>query len=372
MIYLLFRFDPNYRHMQNRLAKIFVIITIAIISIPFVFTILKIKVTPVNKQEKEISLNFKRNFPLKSDLFKIYSLGKTTVFDAEPIPYSVVDVKNGWKFLGNKFSNALAESKGLLVFNKSEILQIKQNILERKKWLEQRNIKFYIAVAPSKHTIYGDMIPIRKSAKKTKFEQIDSLCKSIGVKFIDLGADFPRKDSLRLYDKTDSHWNHFGGFFAYKTTMNVISNDYKNVNFNRYTLDDMNIEVYRRPLADLNRMLFQVQNEEFIDVQPKKPYTFVAQEKKLTPPSDYRFGYAFYEERYKSEVNDLKILALRDSFFGAFSNLIADNFGTSVFVWRHTFNKELIESEKPDIVLYEVVERNIDIFLSRNFVHAHN
>jgi len=358
--------------MQNLFVKIFITSCIGIIVIPFVCTVLKIKVTPINKEEKEISLNFKRNFPLKADLFKLYSRGRSEVFNAEPLPYRVVDIKNGWKFLGNKYSNALSESKGLLVFDQNEIRQIKQNILERKKWLNKRNIKLYISAAPSKHTIYGDMIPIRKSAKKTKLEQVDSLCKSIGVQFIDLGDDFPKKDTLRLYDKTDSHWNNFGGFFAYKTTIKRISNDFKDVNFKFHTLEDMNIKIYRRPSADLNRILFQVQDEEFIDIQPKKPYTFVPQKETLTPPSDYRFGDAFYEERYKSDVNDLKILALRDSFFAAYSNIIADSFGDSVFVWRHTFNKELIESEKPDIVLYQVVERDIDIFLDRNFTHADN
>ncbi len=356
--------------MQKKIVKIFIIVFLTTISIPFVFVILQIKVTPVNKQEKKISLNFKRNFPLRSDLFKVYSQGKNNVFGSEPIPNGVVEGKNGWKFLGNKFSNALSESKGLVVFNQKQLSKISKNLLEKKEWLDKQNIKFYFSIAPNKHSIYGNMIPIKKSNRKTKFEQLDSICKSLDIKFIDLGSNFPKNDSLRLYHKTDSHWNHYGAFYAYNSTLEAIMPDFKNVDFNYRTMKDMDIEKFWAHIGDLNRALFLEQNEEFINVKPKKPFSFTTQEKILTVPSNYHFGSHFYEERYKSNANDLKILMLRDSFFGAYFESIADSFGESVFIWRHNFNKELIESEKPDILCYELVERNIDILLTENFNHS--
>lgn len=358
--------------MQNRTAKVFIIVFFVLISIPLVFVILRIKIDPINKMEKKIGLNFKRNFPLRADLFKIYSFVKTTCFQSDPIPNSVIDAKNGWKFLGNKYSNALSESKGHIVFSKKEISKLKENILSKKKWLEKKNINFYISVPPNKHSIYGDMIPIRKSNRKTKSEQLDSICKSIGVKYIDLGAKFPENDSLWLYHKTDSHWNHLAGFYAFKSTIETISNDFKNVKFNFHTLNDMDIVFFKSEICDLNRSLFLEQNEQFINVKNKKPFDFLLQEKRLVPPSDFYFADQYYEERYKSDINKLKILVLRDSFFGAYSELIADNFGESLFIWWHNFNKELIDLEKPNIVCYEIVERNLDILLDENFIHSPN
>ena len=358
--------------MKNGIVKIFIIVFFILISIPLVFVLLKIKVEPQNDNEKKISLNFKRNFPLRADLFKIYSIGKKELFNAEPIPHAVIEVNNGWKFLGNKFSNALSESKGLVVFNKSELSTLKKNLLAKNRWLENKNIKFYISIAPNKHTIYGDLIPITKRNRKTKLEQLDSICKDIGISFINLGDHFPKNDSLRLYHKTDSHWNHLGGFYAYKSTIEKISKDFKDKKFNFHTINDMDIEIYSAPIGDLNRALFLEKKEEFIDVKLKKPFNFTVKQKILTPPSDYHFGSQFYEERYKSNINDLKILVLRDSFFGAYFQLIADNFGESLFVWRHNFNKKLISTEKPNIVCYELVERNIDILLKPNFNHSPN
>jgi len=98
----------------------------------------------------------------------------------------------------------------------------------------------------------------------------------------------------------------------------------------------------------------------------------VFQIKILPVPDQYFFASKQYEERYASENNKLKILVFRDSFFGAYSKFIADSFGESVFIWRHNFNKNLIEKEKPNIVFYEIIERNIDILLSMNFNHSPN
>lgn len=357
--------------MKNKLHKIFITVSIVMISIPLVLVLLKIKIEPMNPGEKKISLNFKRNFPLKADLFELYCYVKADIFNVNPIPNSAIDIHNGWKFLGNKFSNALSESKGILNYNDNELNTIKSHILEKKKWLEDRNIKFYISIAPNKHTIYGDMIPIAKSNKETKFEQIKALCKTIDVPLINLGEYFP-KDSIRLYHKTDSHWNHLGGFYAAKAIMKNISTDFNTTKFNMNPLNDYEIERFNSPIGDLNGMLFIEKSEEFINVKPKFEYSWTKQPNQLPIPSPYHFSSSNYEHRYTSDVNDLKIIIMRDSFFGALKEIVANDFGETLCIWRHNFDKILIEKEKPDIVLYEIVERNIDVLLKDDFDHAPN
>lgn len=360
--------------MRKKITILYVILFLGIVCIPLILFALQIKVEPQNKGEKKISLNFKRNFPLRDDLFKVYAQLKTNVIDTETLPNSVVTCENDWKFLGNKFSNALSESKGILVFNKAELERIKNNLLEKKKWYKKEGINLYITIAPNKHSIYGDLIPIQKRNRKTKVEQIDSICQSLGIKFLNLKADFPKDSKTRLYHKTDSHWNHLGGFYAYKSTLDLISKDFKNTSFRKYTIDDIKLNTYWAEIGDLNGMLFIKKNEEFIDIDlsDNQAFTFTQGEKKLKAPFNYRFSDKYYEERYHSDVNDLKIIVFRDSFFGAYYKFIAENFGNSLFIWWHNFNPKLIKNEKPDIVCYEIVERNIDLFLTPDFKHSHN
>lgn len=67
-----------------------------------------------------------------------------------------------------------------------------------------------------------------------------------------------------------------------------------------------------------------------------------------------------YEKRYKSSVNNLKALIFRDSFSDAMIKFLKHSFGETVFIWHYTLDKELIEKEKPDIVIQIIVERNIE------------
>lgn len=46
-----------------------------------------------------------------------------------------------------------------------------------------------------------------------------------------------------------------------------------------------------------------------------------------------------------------------DSFCTAAWPLLAERFSRSVFLWEHRFQPHRVEQEKPDMVLYEAVER---------------
>lgn len=349
--------------MKHLGTKIFIIVYIVIISTPLVLVNLRIKVDPVTPNEKKISMNFRRNFPLKSDLFKIYSTIKTEGFNSNPLQEKAIDIKNGWKFLGNGFSNVLSESKGLVVFTKKELRTLKKNLSERKAWLDNLGIKFYLAIAPNKHSIYGDMIPIKKHERRTKMEQLDSLCQQIGVNFINLGAKFPKQPEVRLYHKTDTHWNDYAGFFAYQSTLEAIENDFKDRSFKTFSLNDMNIEIINEPIGDLNEMLQLEKSEDFVHLNFKD----TPQSKPLAKTLDIPFGYhkdpKSYETRFESHTNDLKLLVFNDSFFGYYSKYLAENFGSSVFIWNYVFDKDLILAEKPDILYHEIVERDVDFLL---------
>lgn len=343
--------------------KIFVVIYILIISTPLILLALGIKVDPITPNEKKISLNFKRNFPLKSDLFNVYAKIKTDIFDTNPLHKKAIDIKNGWKFLGNDFSNVLSESKGMVVFDDEELERIKENLLNRKKWLNEQNIKFYLAVGPNKHTIYGDMIPIKKDDRPTKMQQLDSLCKAININYIDLGDQFPKENAPRLYHKTDSHWNDIAGYYAFSSSMKIITKDFKDETFNIFSIDDFDIKTVNEPIGDLNEMLQLPKNEEWIHLFPKSPLKAVMQEKTLQIPFGYHKDPHMYETRYTADINDLKLMVMNDSFFGYYGKYLAENFGNSLFIWNYIFDKELIASEKPDILYQEIVERDIDLLM---------
>ncbi|WP_108809337.1 alginate O-acetyltransferase AlgX-related protein [Aquimarina spinulae] len=353
--------------MKRKITISFIIICVAIISTPFILVNLRIKVDPLKENEKKISLNFKRNFPLKSDLLKIYTNFKTNILNVNPIPNKVIETENEWKFLGNNFSNALSESKGLVVFTKKELASLKKFLILKKEWLKERNIAFYIAIAPNKHTIHSDMIKIKKYERNTKLQQLDSLCKIIDVNFINLGANFPKGNDTILYHKTDTHWNGYAGFYAYQSSMNFITRDFKKTIFGQYKLDNMEAYVEDNKIGDLNNMLMNNKTEDFIHLKFKTPEKAIEQTDQLTVPIGYHNADRLYEKRFQnaSSNNNLKILVFHDSFFPYYEKYFSETFNHSVFIWNHKFDKDVIEIEKPNILYHEIVERDIDVLLNR-------
>jgi len=356
--------------MKNRVQKTFILFFCLIIATPLIFFALKIKVEPTNIGDKKISLNFKRDFPLKSDLFKLYSDIKENIFNAPAIPSLVINPGNGWLFLGNSFenANAMSESKGILVFSQKELNILKANLLKKKKWLDKNGIRCYIAIAPNKHSVYGNMIPIKKYNRKTKLEQVDSICKALNIDFINLGNRYPKKTKRPLYYKTDTHWNELGAFYAFQATYDVLNKDYPNTIFKPYTLNDLNLTVSETSyVGDLNGMLKNKKTENSFSLNFKNAQTSKTLEKRLSLPLNYNKNPINYESRFMNHINKLKIIIFHDSFMPFYSKYIKENFGETLFIWNHKFDKELIKSEEPNVIYYEIVERNIDLLLEDNY-----
>jgi hypothetical protein len=62
-----------------------------------------------------------------------------------------------------------------------------------------------------------------------------------------------------------------------------------------------------------------------------------------------------------------KAVVIRDSFFGALLPLFSENFRRSVYIfdsWQYRFNLDIIEAEKPDVVVLEIFEPHISNMLN--------
>jgi hypothetical protein len=265
---------------------------------------------------------------------------------------------NGWFFLGDSFSNVIKESKGIENFSPEKLTSIVQKVNENKDWLEERGIAFYFAVAPNKASVYGAYLPIRQSEKKTTTAQLDSASED-RFHFIDLKYDFPAGKGARLYNKTDSHWNDYGAYLGYVTLLRKIRTKFPQAKVLEQS--DFSIDTVVSYQQDLTRMLALKVKEEVIVFKPAKAENAVQQEKQLVVPKNYTRPSADYEMRFKSDVNNLKVLVLHDSFTTHLKQFIKESFGKVVFIWDTKFNKGLIEKERPDIVVQIIVERHLDL-----------
>lgn len=346
---------------NSKINKAFIIVFLFILSLPLILLILNIK-TDDPFSSKKISANFSRNFPLKQDYFKAYSFIKEDVFNSLASPDKVIKW-NGWYFLSDYYSNNLSESKGKLLFTKSELEIVAENLISKNEWAKRHGIKYYMAMAPNKESVYGDLLPYGEFSTNRKLKQVDSICKANSISFVNLGNQFPKNSKIELYHRTDTHWNDFGTYFGYKEIISQLNKDGYNLKLtplSDYEIKKTDLE----EIGDLKNMIGEKKGEPNATVLKLNRPSFAQKEKAVTTPiEDIKVSPEEYEIRYTTTQNNIKILFFRDSFSSTLLNFIKESFGESIFIFDRRFNTELILEEKPNIIIDEVVERDIDLFL---------
>lgn len=302
------------------------------------------------------------NFAIRQILIQLYINTKIKLLNANPFPQKLVFGKGEWIFLGDSYSNAITETKGIKNFSEQELEKITKNIIEYKKYFDEKHIKFFLAVAPEKSTVYGQKLPIIQSVRQTKLEQVKKQLSAIGFNLIDLKDDFSKDRNFPLYYKTDSHWNQIGMYFGSLSLMKTIGSSYpmlKILKFEDFSIDSSKCNFN----GDLAGQLSLKTPERKYVLTSVCHIERIKLPKKLTIPASYAFNPKLYERRFEIKNGNLKILIFHDSFFQEMHKFIAESFRETVFIWS-VWEKEIIEQEKPDIVVYEMVEREIDKLLA--------
>ena len=146
-----------------------------------------------------------------------------------------------------------------------------------------------------------------------------------------------------FYYYRDTHWNNLGAYVGARALL-------EQLNISIPPLAETKIEPNSYGGSDLARMLHMsnIFDEELgytVHFMPQVNYTVINED--------------FYTEfRYTSESkNNEKIMVIRDSFTSAMVPYIATSFKETVMPYADAYSKDMIAEEKPDIVVYETVER---------------
>lgn len=304
---------------------------------------------------------FSENFNGRSMYYRSISGLKYNVFRTSAKRESVLIGKDDFLFLGNNASNIIDETLGLDLFSDKEIEKIKKRILRNQNWMKKNDIQFYVMIAPNKHTIYPEKLPFKVDTdQRTKIDQLVDMVNDIkNVTWIELEENLMRaKKRGLLYHKTDTHWNTFGAHFAYRKIMNVLNQDFPG-EFKPVPLKNMKRYSHEKSMLGLARMLDFPIHETTNEVRIPNPKS-----KKLIPKLNMKNRKNTKAEiRFSAPKKKRKAVIIRDSFSFALIGFLKEHFEEVVFIWASKLNKDIILKENPDIVIYEIVERNIDNML---------
>ena len=300
---------------------------------------------------------FNDNFSFRTLLVKINSYLLRRAFGLSAIP-DVVIGKDGWLYLTSKdYGNSLEDYMGLIDVDQGTLELIRINLEQRTKELQAKGIQFLVVVAPDKQSIYPDYLPDnwkRNKRYSTRLDQVVEYLKAKStVQILDVRnallkerktAQFP------LYKKTDSHWNYFGAFVAYQQIM---------ASFSMMPLQKKDFQWQQQTAqsGDLAEMLAasdQYKEENDITFSPivKSKVTFVETEN--------AYGTSLESKRLVASNKDrlsTKLLVFHDSFGEGLFKFLSNHFGESVFINSNLFSMAIVEKEKPNVVVFELVER---------------
>jgi alginate O-acetyltransferase complex protein AlgJ len=322
------------------------------------------KTTEIDSFPKYYEKYYNDAFPLRSSMLKAFNYFNFFIFNKLPNSDFVIIGKDRWLFLAGEEFEAYTGKNNL---TGQELVEIKNELEFRQKYLEERNCKFYLMITPAKAVIYPEKTPfeqLRFTDKSLGEELHTYLKKNSSVNLIDL---FPvlreNKKNYPTYYATDNHWTRPGAFYSANQFLKQVHSEYPEVS----PMDLNNFIISKKDTADGNTASILGNTELFPDTSyllslKNKPQA--TNGKKAGYRADTNFAYFYMYEQVKEIKNSNKprLLIISDSFGTDIFPLLSENFSKTVKIWdnwEYKLNEEIVENEKPDVFLLIIHEKNL-------------
>jgi len=308
---------------------------------------------------------FNDNFITRDNYLQLNSVIKAQFLGISPLQNKVMIGKNGWLFFSYDCDPKLNNAGHLLSENELEI--IKNNLEERRAYLKEKGIAFYTIIPPTKTSIYPEFLPSNIPHLNSKLTQlINYLEKHSTLRIIDVRNELLiAKEKEQIYYKNDTHWNSKGAFVAYSKLLNIINHDFPKVK--PLKREELSFKLFKTNDGDLGGFLML---KNYLNINKYQYFLTNGFQAKNIPKEELykRFSpYNFHGIIKRNTNQNLpKLLMYRDSYTMSLIPIISENFSESTYLWTYQMTPEIIDREKPDIVVLEIVERYFDHLLIPN------
>lgn len=307
---------------------------------------------------------FSDHFGFRKRLVRWEQHWKWQIFRDSKVAQAITG-RDGWLYFSG--SLMIDDVMGNKPFTEPELDQWRQLLTRRRDWLAQRGIRYLFVIPPDKHTIYPEHLPgwLADAARPPqRLEQFVSHMKTRSdVPILDLRETLlAEKKNMRVYLKTDTHWNERGAFAASRAIIGRLASMGMPVTAPAATAFQGNrVDL---PAGDLAMMLGREgslgeKGEVILEARPPWP---VIQPARLDDPG--KMWIPGTEPQFtENPAATGRVVIFRDSFANALMKFLGCSFNRVVYLWQQNWDKGMIEREKPDLVIDEMLER---FLISRN------
>lgn len=330
----------------------------------------KLQVYPQFKWNKKALLSFPARFEaafndrfgFREILVRTQALAKFYWLHMSPSS-KVVLGRDGWLY----YSESMDEYRGVRKLPFVRIKKWLQEFKAKKDFLESRNIKYLLVIAPNKETVYPEFLPttIQQIQQIRDKLYIDDLVKALPAdsrpSILDLREPLiSAKDTGRLYWKTDSHWNQLGAAVASDAIINRLSLWFPELQprSNRNVFETTTTK--SGDLADLMGLQDQLRDEGIVIPQVDQPLLTASLRSRTTMKK------ILFNEAVESRdgENRRNAIVTGDSFTNTLNMFLPAHFRRTLQVrplvsYQDPFFQSIIEAEKPDVYIELVVDRHL-------------
>jgi hypothetical protein len=292
-------------------------------------------------------------FGLRDFLLRWHSLEKLFVFDVSPTPMVIMG-KDDWMMYARESS--LEIFRGVMPFTAAELERWRRVLEGRRDYLACRGIEYVYVIGPNKETIYPEHEPkAYNRVGPTRMEQlVEYLALHSDFRFLDLRPALfaARSDDTpdeHLYYELGTHWNGRGGVVASREVRKHLHTLFPNVS----ELDPSTVEMRLandRGDSEARRMYVE-------DCFPQRhTYPRIASGRGVQVID---VGWDdVHPHRVRTDDPRLpRAVVFHDSFGPSIEPLVSECFNRSTWLHSSDFDTDLIEEEKPDLVMQVYVER---------------
>ncbi len=299
---------------------------------------------------------FKDHFGLRNTLIAWHSTLMLDWFGVSPSK-DVLIGKDGWLFLGA--TKNVDAYRCVAPYTPKELEDQRKQLVATRDWLRDRGIAYLKVWVPIKANIYPEFLPngLTKLAQPCRMAQwFAHMAQHTDVAVLDLTGPLlaeKARNPERLYFKTDTHWNPRGAWAGYQALVPLLRK--------------------LAPKADIiiaQRVSFHMRSEtggdlaKLLDMTERyrgsEPIQAVANSRIQTVDNPVQRPKGIHLWTLACQgCGKAKLLMFHDSFGNHLRTFLAESFARTVSVEFGPFDKELVQLEKPDIVIEVHLERQM-------------
>lgn len=279
--------------------------------------------------------------------------------------HEVVIGRDGWLFFTS--GKMIEHVRGTIPMLDDQRLNEWKSLLEgRRDWCQERGMRYAFVVCPDKHTVQTEFLPewLAPIEKPSKFDQFLQFMKTNStVQIIDLRGALKKAKAIQpTYLMTDTHWNDFGALVASRHIAESLSL------VSPLQLENFEQQPGSNAGGDLAVMFGEgvtFPEKARFSFRPRSPLEALGQTVQTNYLGKSWIKHAEPLKTFNKNATG-KAVVFQDSFGRGFVPFLGYHFQEVTFVWQYNWSKPLLENEKPDVVIDEMVERIFNLEQPKN------